>query len=820
MGAVRFRARAELRGRWRALLALALLAGIAGAASIAAFAGARRTDTAFARMLASTNAADVLVNPDFGNDSELDIDAVRALPMVAEAAVGRGLAVTALPIHSVADLDSTLSLGPIDVTSTKVGRPNVLEGRLQRPGSAREVFVNPRFADRFGLHVGDRFHAAVLTRTDFEAFDERGLSPDAAVAEINRGELGTPLDLTVVGIGVDADDIVVDEGFEQARLTTTPAFMERHPDADAGYFGIFARLRNGAADVAAFKAAVQALPHEGAIEFQTTSTTKAKVDRAVRPDVGALTIFAIVIALTGLLLVGQAIARQTFLDSVDHASLRALGFQRAQLFGASMLRGAVLAVVAACIAVVGALVVSPFAPIGPARAAEPDRGFHVDAPVVGLGALAVLVAVLVLAAIPAWWFSRASRFAPDQPRLRVSRPAAWLQSAGAPVVAGTGVRMALEPGQGRTAVPVRTTVTGSALAIAAVVAAVTFAASLDHLVTTPRLYGWAWDLRVSTSGNDAADAQANSSFVASTLADSPQVAGFSDSVLSRLEIDGATVTALGVRHRRGEVSPTIVSGRAPRTGRELALGGRTLDQIGASVGDVVRVRSDAGGPATRMRIVGRVVLPGLGTYPGSDKTALGEGALLTRRALHRIGPDFGDGPYLVRVADNSDRAALERALVPPELAESVEVATLERPSDIVSYERVRNTPLLLAGLLALLAVATVAHALVTAVRRRRRDLAMLKTLGFTRRQVSASVAWQATTIGVAALVIGIPIGVIVGRWSWTTLAADLGTVAQPIVPLLALAAAVPLVLLVVNAVAFVPGRIAAGLRPAAALRSE
>jgi predicted lysophospholipase L1 biosynthesis ABC-type transport system permease subunit len=199
---------------------------------------------------------------------------------------------------------------------------------------------------------------------------------------------------------------------------------------------------------------------------------------------------------------------------------------------------------------------------------------------------------------------------------------------------------------------------------------------------------------------------------------------------------------------------------------------------------------------------------------------LGEGALLTRRALHRVGPDFGDGPYLVRTTDGGDRAALERAVAPADRVESIEVATLERPSDIVSYERVRNTPLLLAGLLALLAVATVAHALVTAVRRRRRDLAMLKTLGFTRRQVSASVAWQATTIGVVALVIGVPIGVIVGRWAWTTLAADLGTVAEPIVPLLALLATVPLVLLVANAVAFVPGRIAAGLRPAAALRSD
>ena len=97
---------------------------------------------------------------------------------------------------------------------------------------------------------------------------------------------------------------------------------------------------------------------------------------------------------------------------------------------------------------------------------------------------------------------------------------------------------------------------------------------------------------------------------------------------------------------------------------------------------------------------------------------------------------------------------------------------------------------------------------------------MLKTLGFTRRQVSASVAWQATTFGVVALVVGVPVGIVVGLWAWTTLADDLGTVAEPIVPALALCAGVVLVLVIANLVAFVPGRLAAGLRPASVLRSE
>jgi hypothetical protein len=51
LAAVRCRFRAELRARWRATLALALLVGFAGGVVLAAAGGARRTDTAHARLV-------------------------------------------------------------------------------------------------------------------------------------------------------------------------------------------------------------------------------------------------------------------------------------------------------------------------------------------------------------------------------------------------------------------------------------------------------------------------------------------------------------------------------------------------------------------------------------------------------------------------------------------------------------------------------------------------------------------------------------------------------------------------------------------------
>jgi ABC-type lipoprotein release transport system permease subunit len=123
-------------------------------------------------------------------------------------------------------------------------------------------------------------------------------------------------------------------------------------------------------------------------------------------------------------------------------------------------------------------------------------------------------------------------------------------------------------------------------------------------------------------------------------------------------------------------------------------------------------------------------------------------------------------------------------------------------------------------LLALLAVGTLAHTLVSATRRRRRDLAILKTLGFVRPQVRGTLAWQATTLGTVALLVGLPTGIAGGRWGWRLFAGQLGVLADPVVPLLAIYIVVPAALFLVNVVAALPGRAAARTQPATVLRSE
>jgi ABC-type antimicrobial peptide transport system permease subunit len=148
------------------------------------------------------------------------------------------------------------------------------------------------------------------------------------------------------------------------------------------------------------------------------------------------------------------------------------------------------------------------------------------------------------------------------------------------------------------------------------------------------------------------------------------------------------------------------------------------------------------------------------------------------------------------------------------------VYTPAKPSDLADLERISSLPFVVAGLLGMLAVATLASTVATSVRRRRRDLAVLKVLGFVRSQVRAAVAWQSSTLALVAAVLGVPLGIAAGRLAWDVFADRLGVPPRAVTPVLAVVLLVPLLLVLANVVAAVPGRMAARMRPAGALRTE
>jgi ABC-type lipoprotein release transport system permease subunit len=389
--------------------------------------------------------------------------------------------------------------------------------------------------------------------------------------------------------------------------------------------------------------------------------------------------------------------------------------------------------------------------------------------------------------------------------------ARFLTAAGGwPLPATVGVRMALEPGRGRSAVPVRTTLAGVTLGVGALVAALTFGASLAHLLGSPRLYGQTWDLQLE----DATDETFAERGLSLLRAD-PRVEamGIGSAGSALLEVDGRRADAIALDPVEGDILPPMLAGRPPQGTGEVALGARTARALGAGIGDVVEV-ARSGERAVPMRVVGRVAFPSVG-----NASRLGDGVLATVAARDAVSPDDASDDLFLRLTPGADPAVVVADLN-TRAGTNAFAQSRGSPADIVNFGRVESMPFVLGGILAGIAGATLAHLLLSAVRRRRRELAILKTLGFVRGQVAGTVAWQATTVVVVSLVIAVPLGVALGRWVWTVLADDLGVVAQPRVPLLALVAVAAGAVLLANVIALVPGQIAARTRSATDLRSE
>ena len=93
----------------------------------------------------------------------------------------------------------------------------------------------------------------------------------------------------------------------------------------------------------------------------------------------------------------------------------------------------------------------------------------------------------------------------------------------------------------------------------------------------------------------------------------------------------------------------------------------------------------------------------------------------------------------------------------------------------------------------------------------------MKALGFTRRQVSTTIAWQATTVIAVGLLIGVPVGILLGRFLWNVFADQLDVVAEPAVPVIAITLVVLAALAAANLLAALPARAARAVAPSSAL---
>jgi predicted lysophospholipase L1 biosynthesis ABC-type transport system permease subunit len=204
-----------------------------------------------------------------------------------------------------------------------------------------------------------------------------------------------------------------------------------------------------------------------------------------------------------------------------------------------------------------------------------------------------------------------------------------------------------------------------------------------------------------------------------------------------------------------------------------------------------------------------------------DPIAIAEGAVFSFAGLEQLGlaaPDEDSSGFTAAAIEFQEGIDPERALTRLGL-EGARPVFPTAPAEISRLDQVSGLPRVLAGLLAGLAVIAVGNALWQTVRRRRRDLAVLRAMGFDRGQVVAAMSWQAFALAVIGLVIGLPVGVVVGRWMWSLLAGALGVATDPITPPTTLVLVpVTVALAVVAGAAF--GAVATRRSPSHALRAD
>jgi ABC-type lipoprotein release transport system permease subunit len=762
-------ARSRLRRRWRSLLVIALLAGMGSGVALTAITGSVRAGTGWERFRADTAGANLFFTLPPEADPAL-MDEVRRIPGVT--ATGAFVYTPVRPT-TVEDSDNIGAFLALDDGFTRtVYRPRILSGRRPDPARADEVTVNRSLADMAGIEPGDRVPVEIGWA------DEGPITPLAEV--------------TVAGIHVGQFDVGGNAG--QPNMLLGNAFRKVH-DAKlitGGQPAVVVRLAAGDSGHPAFERHLHEIYGPGVVVASAEQDQAVLVDATNVQRVGLL-LLAVAAALATLVAAVQALGRVFGSERSDIATLRSLGMRRRDLAGAGAAVGASAAVAAAILAVTGAVLASRLVPSGAAGELEPP-GPRIEPQVLVIGGLVLLVALAIAGALLA---------------VREVRPARASRAQPGPAPGPLPVRLGVHWTFARTAESAaagssRAALTAVMVGVAGIAAVITFAASLSHLVNTPRLHGWDFDGGYNTEDLDK-DALEEAM---SGLADDRRVTGLAWGSILDVPVNGSAVQLFALDQARGFVHPSVIEGRAPVGSDEIALGTETLQRLRGRVGSRVRVGDGRG---QSFRVVGRAVYPEIG-----NSLDLANAGSITIGGLARLDAEPVGALGLLRVRPGTD---MDRLFEDYKADGAFPGVPFVAPR-VKNIQTVGALPWLMAGFLGILALAAIGHALALSVRARRRDLAVLRALGAVRAQVASAVWSQATLTAVVGAVIGLPIGVALGRQAWGLVADGLGVLVQPVIAWAVLAGVVAAVIAVANLVATWPAMTAARLRPAAALRSE
>ena len=342
----------------------------------------------------------------------------------------------------------------------------------------------------------------------------------------------------------------------------------------------------------------------------------------------------------------------------------------------------------------------------------------------------------------------------------------------------TGVRAALGPASGREAAPVRSALLGSVIAVVVVAASITFGSSLSFLVSRPALYGWNWDYALLAGFSAAENLPAAET--ASLLSHDPVVAHWTGVYFEHMKLDGQGVPVLA-SSPSAPVGPPLLSGHGLQAASQAGLGPATLARLTTRRRHGRATPARAAGPPDHRRH-GHVAhhrklgLPFAadghrrdrrrGPFPGPGPGPAGPPCRARWPCSSRSGPASPRPRRSAHSARSPRLSTGHRTPTPRSAAWSPPSAQPRSPTTAPPA----RMPAVLAAVLAAAAISALGLTLIASVRHRRREFALLKTLGFTQRQLAATVAWQSSVPAIIGVIFGLPLGIAIGRWLWTLFA--------------------------------------------------
>jgi ABC-type lipoprotein release transport system permease subunit len=781
--------RSDLRARAKSLVVLGVLVGLTIGLAAAAYDGARRTDSALTRLQSRDNASDAVVFATQAALVKADFSKLAARPEVKQLSRW-GLAFGNLD----GDPEGTLFV-PMDGTwLNTVDRPIVVAGRMFDPQAADEIVVSDdaRNADGSRIKVGATYSFTAMT-------------PEG---DFSKPASGQHLDVRVVGIIHTSLSYTFTGG-----AFLSPGFVTRYGESSYVAENAVIQLRNPKTDIGALRRDASADVAEG-VPVLDLHVTARRVTATTDVEGAMLRLLAAIVALAGVAFVGQALARSAATVGADAQPLRAMGMTRRELVVAALRPHVVTAAIAVVMCTLTAAIASRWFPVGLGGGVDPDRGIQVNVALVALAAVVTALLTVGVALLGSWSATRRSG-------VHALRRGAWLAHLplARPIAARVGARMAFEGTGVERKGGAWPALIGAAAAVTGVVAIVTVNHGLVEAVAHPEVAGVAWDASITPAQDDVSLSTNIKQSLVDAVAKQPGVAavGTVARVVSQIGELGVPVFTVIDQAAGPPVNLVSLSGRAPQSDDEIVLGPSTARDLGVKAGDTVTLAD--GRPAA---------VVGLGLFPSDVHAQFDEGALVSSKRWKQLAtlidnPDDNLTVAMLIAVRFSDRANLDTQIdaLATTFGSTVEfVAPVEEPLELTNLHNVRRLPTVLAIFLAVLGAVAVGHALFSSVYRRRRDFAVLQSLGVTRGGVRGMITAQATVVGLAGLLIGVPVGLVAGREGWRAITDRVPLTFRSPLTVLAVIVVVPVALIAANLLAVIPARRASKAKPALVLRSE